>query len=107
MSRTSEEIQKWHDEHYDAEIPRMHTDFDTWLLDFGEDSIFNVSFWNREEKRWSTYCSTYKIWQSVELPNGDVLIGWREYSEDSMDNSMEYHLLSESQIAFYPKEKEE
>lgn len=107
MSRSPEEIKAWHDKYYDCEISRVQSDLETWLHDFGSDAIFRVSFWDRDEKKWSTYCAEYMIWQTVELPNKEILVGWRPVEEDGMFNSVEYRLLSECQIMYYPPEREE
>jgi hypothetical protein len=107
MSRSPEEIRAEHDRNYDAEIPRMQSDWETWMRDFGRDAIFRVTFWLRDEGKWSTYCGEYKIWQAIELPDKQLLIGWRPVEWDGLFNSVEYHLLRDCQIAYYPPEKED
>lgn len=107
MSRSPEEIKKWHDENYDMEIYKADTDWETWKLDFGSDAIFRVCFWDKGENKWSTYMGEYKIWQAIELPNKEMLIGWRAAEEDGMFNGVEYHMLSECQIMYYPPQRED
>lgn len=107
MSRSSEELKIEHDKYYDAEIYRADTDWETWKLDFGGDAVFSVTFWDKDEGRWEHTCEEYKIWQTIELPSKELLIGWRPVEYEGMHNSIKYKLLSECEITYYPPKKEE
>ena len=107
MSRSPEEIKKWHDAYYDADIQKSDTDSETWMHDFGSDAIFRVCFWDRDENKWSTYMGEYKIWQVIELPNMELMIGWRPIEEEGLFNSIEYRMLNECQIMHYPEKPDE
>ena len=100
MSRSSEELKREHDLHYDAEIYNGKTDFETWMHDFGSDAIFNVTF--REQGEWSHECYEYKLWTSIEFENGEILIGWRPVEWDGLHNSVKFHRLCDCEITYYP-----
>lgn len=107
MSRSPEELKAEHDKYCDAHIDRMFTDFETWLHDFGEDATFRVQFWDRENNKWHDTMLEYRIWQTIEMPNGDVMIGWRPVEWDGLYNHLEYHVLSDCNFEYVVPDKED
>lgn len=107
MSRSPEEIKKWHDRYYDADIYKAHTDLETFILDFASDAIFTVWFWDREDGKWQVEGGKYRMWQTVELPSGDILIGWRPWDEEGLCNTIDYRLLQDCQITYYVRREDE
>ena len=69
-----------------------------------------------QEAKWSDQsyfedevCSHGRIEEAVELPDGDVLIGFRSPDDTGTysEGCIEYHKLSEIALAYYPIDQEE
>ena len=98
------------------------TDFTTWLLD-NDGRIYRYWVYKRmftpaeQEARRSDQscyecdeCWYGRIEEAVELPDGDILIGFTDPACDddaSLRGSLEYYKLSEIQLAYYPTDAEE
>lgn len=83
-------------------------DFLTWALDeSAQEHLFRV--WFKEDFDQET-CEYYYFSQIIELPDGDILIGMREYDKNEKDKrstSIYYHKLSEIQFAYVPEDEED
>lgn len=93
------------------------TDFETWLLDF-DDRVYRYWIYRRmftpyEQKQCfmdeSVYVDTCAskgiIEEAVELPDGDVLLGFRDPDDDSFEHiagNLKYYKLSEIDLAYFP-----
>lgn len=97
------------------------TDFDTWLQDFGYYHILRMLELRRPgqytpyemEQKFSDeslYRSNFyikiRIKEAIELPNGDVLIGYNEVDEDDDRDAdklvVYYKRLSEIELTYFP-----
>ena len=106
------------------------TDFETWMLDKGYDRIFRmlelrrVGDWTPKEieekyidqdQYISNHYKFIKIVETVELPDKDVLIGykeiydWRIYVNDDEFSKcpIYYKKLSQIELSFFPGDIEE
>lgn len=94
-------------------------DFDTWLLDKGYDRILRMWKYKRmftpyEQKEAFSDESLYvsneamfiKIKEAVELPDGDIMIGYVICDPEPTD-FIEYVRLSEIDLAYFPSDAEE
>lgn len=103
---------------------RIHTDLQTWLLDVGFDRIFRMWEYKRmftpyeqqkafmdEDCYVDSHAAFVKICEVIELPDGDVLIGFHRFydAEDfERDNpSLEYKKLSQIELSYYPEDSRE
>lgn len=106
------------------------TDFDTWLHDFGYDHIFRILI-PRKPMQYTPYefdqkfsdeslyvDNHYKkviIDDAVELPDGDIMIGFREvYDKDVLHDSVNhgdspilFKKLSEVELSYFPQDEKE
>ena len=97
------------------------TDFTTWLLD-NNGRIYRYWVYKRmftpaeQEAKWSDQscyecdeCFYGRIEEAVELPDGDVLIGFASPACDGTrhEGALEYYKLSEIQLAYYPADAED
>lgn len=97
------------------------TDFETWLLDFG-DRIYRYWVYKRmftpyeienKFKDESVYeddvCEFGRIKEAIELPDGDILLGFEdpEIPQDASYYNLKYHRLSEISLACYPSDMEQ
>lgn len=106
MSRSSQELKRERDRYYDAEIYSGKTDLETWQLDFAGDAVFTVRFWDREAGKWEEESYKHRMWQTIELSDGELLIGWREVVDDKLYNAITYRLLSDCMIEYDKTEGE-
>lgn len=53
----------------------IHTDFETWLLDFHDEKFFTV--YEKISEQWKVVSEYSIISEAIELPNQDVLIGFK------------------------------
>lgn len=98
------------------------TDFETWLMD-NSDRIYRYWVYKRmftpEEQatKWedqSIYeqdeCEYGRIVEAVELPDGDILLGFIDPYESESSTAygyINYHKLSEIALAYSPRDAEE
>lgn len=96
------------------------TDFTTWLLD-NDDRIYCYWVYKRmftpaeQAAKWSDQscfednaCSYGRIEEAVELPDGDVLIGFRDPRDAGTvaDGYITYYKLSEIHLVYCPGDQE-
>ena len=97
------------------------TDFTTWLLD-NDGRIYRYWVYKRmftpaeQEAKWSDQscfedeeCSLGRIVEAVELPDGDVLIGFESHDMvgGRYEGHIDYYKLSQILLAYYPTDAEE
>ena len=103
------------------------TDFETWLLDFGYEHIlrmleirrpgqytpYEVEHKYMEQSLYkNTYYSHIETKEAIELPDKDVLIGYREICdwedrEKPMEESViQYRKLSEIELSYFPQDQD-
>lgn len=98
------------------------TDFTTWLLD-NDGRIYRYWVYKRmftpeeQDAKWSDQsvfedeeCNYGIIEEAVELPDGDILLGFRypTESEDSYSAGyIDYYKLSEIALAYSPRDAED
>lgn len=105
-------------------------DFETWLHDVGYNRVFRmlklrrVGDWTPyemeqkfidESQYESGYYSFVKIIEAIELPDKDILIGYKEILEDTYEIDDEdwkkcpihYKKLSQIELSFYPNDEME
>lgn len=78
-----------------APTPEMHGDVQTWFHDFGKGRIFR---WGKRPDPGNTSdgrSGTGALWQVVPLPNGDMLMGFRDATESILYPKLEYARLSD------------
>lgn len=89
----------------------IQTDLETWLLDFNEEKVFKIhrrkdvfTPYEQTEKfidetTWELVSESAKIVEAIELPNKDMLLGFRDvwYENDELITSsfIDYYPLSE------------
>lgn len=82
------------------------TDFQTWLLDYGYDRLFRIWIHHPGENYWEEECDYVFIKEAIELPDGDILLGFHFILDaDDLDDEnphIEYWKLSQLQLAYYP-----
>lgn len=71
------------------------TDFETWLLDCGYDRIFEMDV----QSNIGVFCRFFKIKEAIELPDGDILIGFYFIRQDE-SNTIHYKRLSEINFSY-------
>lgn len=106
------------------------TDFETWMLDEGRDRIFRM--WElRTPGDWTPYemerkfidqsnyvndvCEHIRIVEIIELPNKDLLIGYKiicdledfQGGESFEKSGIHYKNLSKMELAYYPDDMKE
>ena len=100
------------------------TDFETWMLDFGQDHIFRMLEYRRpgewtplelsqkytDQSRYvSDFFQKIIIKEAIELPDKDILIGYISI-EDIDDNNEEacitYKKLSQIELTYCPGDNE-
>lgn len=96
------------------------TDFETWVLD-NPDRIYRYWVYKRmftpyeqEEKFMdesqfvASTCSFGCIREAIELPDGDILLGFVDPEDYDTDRDLyiAYHKLSDINLAFSPSDKE-
>lgn len=108
----------------------MCTDFHTWFLDVGYDRVFRilkyrrVGDWTPEEidKKYidqSQYVDSYyhfvKIKEAIELPDGDILIGFVDFTDLNCNDllnvdfnrlSVSYEKLSQIHLDYFPEDEQ-
>lgn len=100
------------------------TDFETWLHDFGYDRIFRILKLRRvgdwtpyeieqkyidQDQYEDNHYSFIKIIEAIELPDKDILIGYREFYDDISEIDSEewesypiqYKKLSQIELSFF------
>ncbi len=104
----------------------MITDFETFMIDVGQDRIFRLLFRRRPgdwtpmemERQYidqsqyeSTQYTIARFVEAIELPNKDILMGYKEVFLDEEETEEEYEkrpihyrLLSEMEISFFPQD---
>lgn len=100
---------------------RRVTDFTTWLLD-NDGRIYRYWVYKRmftpaeQEAKWSDQtcfeedeCYYGRIEEDVELPDGDVLLGFAspELDGGKYEGSLDYYKLSQILLAYVPSDAEE
>lgn len=102
----------------------FYTDLETWLLDFHDEKIFIIRRKKHtftpfeqdkkysDEDTWEQVTDGAKIVEAIELPNRDVLLGFKDvWTEDVRDENnslidtkqvvsqhIDYYLLSEIEL---------
>ena len=92
----------------------IQTDLETWLLDFNEEKIFRIyrrkdvfTPYEQEKKFmdetvWECVSESAKIVEAIELPNKDMLFGFRDLYEDDSglieSACITYYMLSQIQL---------
>lgn len=101
------------------------TDFETWLHDFGSDHILRMLEirrpgqytpyeMDRKFEDESLYVDSHytciQIYDAIELPDHDVLIGYREiYDKESLfeeweESIIHYKRLSDIELTYFPSD---
>ena len=76
-------------------MPKFITDFETWLLDYG-DRIYRYLVYKNE----NYYYRLCKITEAIDLGNGDWMLGLRTVDDDGKVCGMiHYYKLSEIRLA--------
>ena len=100
------------------------TDMETWLLDFGYDRIFRMLEYKKlftpyeQEQKFSdesefkdTHYTFIKIVECFELPNGEVMIGYREIIEwadlENEPDKIDYRNLKDIQLSYFTQDQNE
>ena len=96
------------------------TDFETWVLD-NSDRVYRYWIYKRmftpyeldgkfvdESEFVTTACSFGMIREAIELPDGDILLGFIDPEDynTGRDLYVAYHKLSEIKLAFSPSDQE-
>lgn len=98
----------------------MHTDWKTWIKDNSDNKIFRMWEYRRpndwtpyeQERKFSDqcryvdyHCNYIIIKESIELPDGDILLGFYYTDELPFENfdykSILYKKLSEIELQYY------
>ena len=92
-------------------------DIHTWLSDVGEGSIFRIWIFKKmftpyeQDEKFSDesvyvddICKYVMIKELIELPDGDLLIGFQDADSDNL--YLEYYKLSEIRLDYRPEDKE-
>lgn len=98
------------------------TDFTTWLLD-NDGRIYRYWVYKRmftpaeQEAKYSDQscyeddiCAYGRIEEAIELPDGDILIGFADPvcdDDPELKGILNYYKLSEIQLAYFPSDAEE
>lgn len=97
------------------------TDFETWVLDHS-DRVYRYWVYRRmftpyeQEQKFTDEscfeadeCSFGCIKEAVELPDGDILLGFVDPAdyETRVENYIDFHKLSEIRLAYSPRDQEE
>lgn len=96
----------------------FYTDLETWLFDFHDEKIFMIERkkslftpYEQNEKFvddsvWETVSESAKIVEAIELPNKDVLLGfrsiWYEDVRDDDNSLIDVRLKQSEFIDYYP-----
>ena len=97
------------------------TDFETWVMDNSEriyrywvyKRMFTPYEMDQKFSDESVYedvtCSFGRIKEVVELPDGDIMLGFEdpEIPEDAECYNLKYHKLSEISLMYYPDDANE
>ena len=92
-------------------------DIHTWLSDVGEERVFRMWVFKRmftpyeQDKKFSDEsvyvddeCKFVMIKELIELPDGDLLIGFQDTDSDNL--YLEYYKLSEIRLDYFQSDKE-
>ena len=92
-------------------------DIHTWLSDVGEDRVFRMWVFKKmftpyeQDEKFSDesiyvddICKYVMIKEIIELPDGDLLIGFQDTDNDNL--YLEYFKLSEIRLDYRPEDKE-
>ena len=92
-------------------------DIHTWLSDVGEERVFRLWVFKKMFTPYEQYekfldesiyvddeCKFVMIKELIELPDGDLLIGFQEADSDNL--YLEYYKLSEIRLDYYQNDKE-
>ena len=92
-------------------------DIHTWLSDVGEERVFRMWVFKKmftpyeQDEKFSDEsvyvddtCKCVMIKEMIELPDGDLLIGFQDADSDNL--YLEYYKLSEIRLDYYPSDKE-
>ena len=92
-------------------------DIHTWLSDVGEDRVFRLWVFKKmftpyeQDEKFSDesvyeddVCKYVMIKELIELPDGDLLIGFQDADSDNL--YLEYFKLSEIRLDYRPEDKE-
>lgn len=90
------------------------TDFETWVLDYCQDRIFRMHNTQKESLAHNA-CTYVKIVEIIELPNRNILIGykeilnWEEYEDEKVFENLPTHYrpLEQMQLSFFPDDMKE
>jgi len=101
-------------------MPKIITDFETWLLDWGDRIyrflVYKKMFTPYEQQNAFMDESVYendhyqlcKIEEAIDLGNGDWLLGLRQIEEDGeVYGIVEYYKLSEIALARFDNDQED
>lgn len=113
---------------WDKGWDKMITDFETWMLDVGFDRTFQILEYRRpgdwtpielenkyvDQSQYVDNRYTYiKIKEAIELPDGDILIGYIDVTVAKWDEDFEedkavinYRKLSQLEICWTPEDDE-
>ena len=95
-------------------------DIHTWLSDVGEERVFRMWVFKKmftpyeQDEKFSDEsvyvddtCKFVMIKELIELPDGDLLIGFQDADDADSDNLyLEYYKLSEIRLDYRPEDKE-
>ena len=95
-------------------------DIHTWLSDVGEERVFRMWVFKKmftpyeQDEKFSDesvyvddVCKHVMIKELIELPDGDLLIGFQDADDADSDNLyLEYYKLSEIRLDYRPEDKE-
>ena len=92
-------------------------DIHTWLSDVGEERVFRMWVFKKmftpyeQDEKFSDEsvyvddtCNLVMIKELIELPDGDLLIGFQDTDSDNL--YLEYYKLSEIRLDYYQNDKE-
>ena len=92
-------------------------DIHTWLSDVGEERVFRMWVFKKmftpyeQDEKFSDEsvyvddtCKFVMIWELIDLPYGDLLIGFQDTDSDNL--YLEYYKLSEIRLDYYQNDKE-
>lgn len=100
------------------------TDFETWMLDFGQDHIFRMLEYRRpgewtplelsqkytDQSRYvSDFFQKIIIKEAIELPDKDILIGYisiEDIDDDNEEAWITYKKLSQIELTYCPGDNE-
>jgi len=84
----------------------IHTDLETWLLDYHDEKMFAV--YEKVNEKWIRVCEYAIIHEAIELPNSDVLLGFKHVLGDKreLSETIFYEHLSKIKLEDVTKEYE-